>query len=158
MGGGGSEIFYLRIKELFFFPCPCLTPIVSDIQYDLNEEKCKKWRKTCGESALWRRASPAMPHHLAWVRYCVLINAFLLRWPLFRVDVSIEGGGGIGFYNNRGEEPNFSIFPESRGPKGSDWCSFQVDAPPQAILEPRRVRVTLIPGSTLQLCARKIWI
>ena len=63
------------------------------------------------------------------------------------------GGGGIGFYNNRGEEPNFSIFPESLGPKGSDWCSFQVDAPPQAILEPRRVRVTLIPGSTLQRTA-----
>ena len=62
------------------------------------------------------------------------------------------GGGGIGFYNNQGEEPNFSIFPESLGPKGSDWCSFQVDGPPQAILEPRRVRVTLIPGSTLQLC------
>ena len=60
-----------------------------------------------------------------------------------------RGGGGIGFYNNRGEEPNFSIFPESLGPKGSDWCSFQVDGPPQAILEPRRVRVTLIPGSTL---------
>ena len=60
------------------------------------------------------------------------------------------GGGGIGFYNNRGEEPNFSIFPESLGPKGSDWCSFQVDGPPQAILEPRRVRVTLIPGSTLR--------
>ena len=58
--GGGSKIFYLRIKELFFFPCPCLTPIVSDIQYDLNEEKCKKWRKTCGESALSRRASPTM--------------------------------------------------------------------------------------------------
>ena len=58
-------------------------------------------------------------------------------------------GGGIGFYNNRGEEPNFSIFPESLGPKGSDWCSFQIDGPPQAILEPRRVRVTLIPGSTL---------
>ena len=57
--------------------------------------------------------------------------------------------GGIGFYNNRGEEPNFSIFPESLGPKGSDWCSFQVDGPPQAIFEPRRVRVTLIPGSTL---------
>ena len=63
------------------------------------------------------------------------------------------GGGGIGFYNNRGEEPNFSIFPESLGPKGSDWCSFQVDGPPQAILEPRRVRVTLIPGSTLALFA-----
>ena len=78
-GGGGSENFYLRIKELFFFPCPCLTPIVSDIQYDLNEEQCKKWRKTCGESAFSRRASPAMPHHLAWVRYCVLINAILLR-------------------------------------------------------------------------------
>ena len=60
-----------------------------------------------------------------------------------------DRGGGIGFYNNRGEEPNFSIFPESLGPKGSDWCSFQVDAPPQAILEPRKVRVTLIPGSTL---------
>ena len=59
-GGGGVEIFYLRIKELFFFPCPGLTPIVSDIQYDLNEEKCKKWRKTCGESALSRRASPAI--------------------------------------------------------------------------------------------------
>ena len=67
-----------------------------------------------------------------------------------------RGGGGIGFYNNRGEEPNFSIFPESLGPKGSDWCSFQVDGPPQAILEPCRVRVTLIPGSTLvgQLCHR----
>ena len=76
-GGGGSEILYLRIKELFFFPCPCLTPIVSDIQYDLK--KCKKLQKTCGESALSHRASPAMPHHLAWVRYCVLINAILLR-------------------------------------------------------------------------------
>ena len=59
------------------------------------------------------------------------------------------GGGGIGFYNNRGEEPNFNIFPESLGPKRSDWCSFQVEGPPQAILEPRRVRVTLIPGSAL---------
>ena len=37
------------------------------------------------------------------------------------------GGGGIEFYNNRGEDPNFSIFPESLGPKESDWCSFQVD-------------------------------
>ena len=46
---------------MFFFPCPCLTPIVSDIQRDLNEEKCKKWRKTCGESTLSRRASPAVP-------------------------------------------------------------------------------------------------
>ena len=63
-----------------------------------------------------------------------------------------RGGGGIGFYNNRGEESNFSIFPESLGPKESDWRSFQVDAPPQAILEPRRVRVTLIPGSTLVTC------
>ena len=48
---------------------------------------------------------------------------------LIPVDVSIEGGG-IGFYNNRGEEPNFSIFPESLGPKGSDWCRFQIDGPP----------------------------
>ena len=93
-GGGGSEIFYLRIKELFFFPCPCLTPIVSDISTISTRKKCKKWRKTCGKSALSRRASPAMPHHLAWVRYSVLINAILLRWPLSRVDVSIEGGGG----------------------------------------------------------------
>ena len=44
-GGGGSEIFYLRIKELFFFSCPCLTPIVSDIQYDLNEENVQKMAK-----------------------------------------------------------------------------------------------------------------
>ena len=59
------------------------------------------------------------------------------------------GGGGIGIYNNREEEPNFSIFPESLGPKGSDWCGFQVNAPPQAILRPRRVRWTFISGSTL---------
>ena len=43
--GGGSEILYLQFKELFFFPCPCLTPIVSDIQYDLNEEKVQKVAK-----------------------------------------------------------------------------------------------------------------
>ena len=61
-----------------------------------------------------------------------------------------RGGGGVGFCNNRGEEPKFSIFPESLGPKGSDWCSFQVDGPPQSILEPRRVRVTHM-GSTLDL-------
>ena len=48
--GGGSEIFYLRIKELFFFPCPCLTPIVSDIQYDLNEEKVQN--KGCEKHAV----------------------------------------------------------------------------------------------------------
>ena len=49
----------------------------------------------------------------------------------------------------------FTIFPESLGPKGSDWC-FQVDAPPppppQVILKPRRVRWTLILGSTLVRC------
>ena len=63
---------------------------------------------------LWRRASPATPHHLACVRYCVLTNAILLRWPLFWVDVFDQGGGGggggIAFYNNREEEQNFSIF------------------------------------------------
>ena len=39
------------------------------------------------------------------------------------------GGGGIGFYNNREEEPSFGLFPESLGPKGRDWCGFQVDVP-----------------------------
>ena len=66
---------------------------------------------------------------------------------------SIEGGGGGDrIYSNGEEEPNFSSFPESLGRKGSDRCGFQVDAPSQGILEPRRVRWTLIPGSTL-VCA-----
>ena len=113
MGGGGSEIFYLRIKELFFFPCPCLTPIVSDIQYDLNEEKCKKWRKTCGESALSRRASPAMPHHLAWVRYCVLINAILLRTVTLipgRDRCFDRGGGGVSDFTTIEGRSQTSVF------------------------------------------------
>ena len=69
---------------------------------------------------------------------------------------SIEWGGGIGFYKNQEEERNFSIFPESLGPKGSVWCGFQVDAPSQAILEPRRFRWTLIPGSTLEKIVSRI--
>ena len=133
MGGGGvSEIFYLRIKELFFFPCPCLTPIVSDIQTISTSKKCKKWRKTCGESDLPRRASPAMAHHLAWVLLCTHKRDFatVTLIPGRCFDRGGRGGGGIGFYNNLGEEPSFSIFPESLGPKGSDWCSFQVDGSP----------------------------
>ena len=137
---------------MFFFPCPFLTPIVSDIQYDLNEERCKKWRKTCGESVLSRRASPAIcPPLSVGTVLCTHKRDFATVTLIPGRCFDRGGGGGIGFYNNRGEEPNFSIFPESLGPKGSDWCSFQVDGPPQAILEPRRVRVTLIPGSTLHV-------
>ena len=87
------------------------------------------------------------------VRYCVLINAIFatvtfIPGPCFN---RVWGGGGIGFYNNRGEEPNYSIFRSPVDQKESDWCSFKVDGPPQTILEPRRVRVTLILGSTLVL-------
>ena len=115
---------------MFFFPCPFLTPIVSDIQYDLNEEKCKKWRKTCGECSLASciagyapplRVSTVLSTHKRDFATVTLIPGGMFP---------SRGGGGIGFYNNRGEEPNFSIFPESLGPKGSDWCSFQVDGPP----------------------------
>ena len=49
-GGGGSEIFFLRIKELFFLSCPSLIPIVSDIQYDLNEKKGPK----SGKNTRWK--------------------------------------------------------------------------------------------------------
>ena len=149
---GGVWNFLFANQRFVFLPLPLSNSHCFRHPVRSERGKVQKVAKTCGESALSRRASPAMPHHLAWVRYCVLINAILLRWPLFRVDVSIEGGGGIGFYNNWGEEPNFSIFPESLGPKGSDLCSFQADGPPlTATLEPRRVRVTLIPGSTLVL-------
>ena len=51
------------------------------------------------------------------------------------------GGGGIGFYNNREEEPNFSIFPESLGPKGRDWCGSKGkdDSGPLATLLLRKI-------------------
>ena len=66
------------------------------------------------------------------------------------------GGGGIGFYNNREEEPNFCIFPESLDQKEAIGVVFRSMDHPQAILEPRRVRVTLIPGSTLYHGAKKV--
>ena len=146
--GRGSEIFYLRIFYLPLSNSHCFRHPLRSQRGKVQKVVKNTWWKCSLASCIADHAPP----DLAWVRHCVLINAILLRWPLFRVDVSIEGG--IGFYNNRGEEPNFSIFPESLGPKGSDWCSFQVDGPPRAILEPRRLRVTLIPGSTLLLPLR----
>ena len=92
-----------------------------------QREKVQKVAKTPGQSVLWRRASPAMPHHSVCVRYCVLTNATdlttvtLIPGRCFRS----RGGGGIGFYNNREEEPNFSVFPESLGPKGAIGVVFR---------------------------------
>ena len=67
-----------------------------------------------------------------------------------------RGGGSIGFYTNRGEEPNFSIFRSPLDQKEAIGVVFRSMDPPQAILEPRRVRVTLIPGSTLMRFSNKM--
>ena len=43
-GGGGLKFLNLPTKELFL-SFSSLTLIVSDIQYDFNKKKSKKWRK-----------------------------------------------------------------------------------------------------------------
>ena len=71
--------------------------------------------------------------------------------PYSRVDVSIEGrGGGVSdFTTIEGRSQNFSIFRSSLDQKEAIGAVFRSMHPPRAILEPRRVRWTLIPGSTL---------
>ena len=148
-------IFYLRIKELFFFPRPYLTPIVSDIQYDLNEEKVKKVAKNmrwkCSLASCI--ADDAPPLSVGTV-LCTHKRDFATVTLIPGRCFDRGGGGGYRIFQQSRGGAKLSIFPESLGPKGSDWCSFQVDEPPQAILEPRRVRWTLILGSTL----RQVWI
>ena len=102
--GGGSEIFYMRIKELFFFPCPCLTPIVSDIQYDLNEEKVQKVAKNM-------RSKCSLTLCIAGFTPSLSSGTVLCTHKRDFATVTLNPGrcfdrGGIGFYNNGGEEPN----------------------------------------------------
>ena len=121
-------------KELFF-TFPSLTSIVSDMQCGFNKKKKtkKNTRSKCSLAACLAGYAP--PLDMCTV-LCTHKRDFatvtLIPGRCFR---SRGGGGSIEFYNNREEEPDISIFPESLGSNGSDSCSFQVDAPPQAMLE-----------------------
>ena len=133
---------------MFFFPCPCLTPIVSVIQYDLNEEKCKSGEKHEVKCSLASCIAGYAPPLNVGTVLCTHKRDFATVTLI--QGRSFDRGGGYRILQQSRGGAKLQYFSGVPWTKESDWCSFQVDAPPQAILEPRRVRVTLIPGSTLQ--------
>ena len=107
--------------------------------------------KTRDQSILSCHASPAMPHHSACVRYCVLTNAVCYGDTCSGSMCSKNGGGG-GYrvlQQSRGDKLQCS--PESLEPiKNTIGVVFRSMHPPQAVLEPCQVTLALIPGSTLR--------
>ena len=112
LGGGGVWNFLFANQRIVFLPLPlsnshCFRhPVRSQRGKVQKVAKNMRWKCSLA-SCIAGYACPcvgAWPHHLPWVRYRVLINAILLRWPLFRVDVSMEGGGG-----------GYRILQQSRG-------------------------------------------
>ena len=127
-GGGGSEFFNLPTKNCFSFlsfsNIHCFRHPVR-FQPGKSQKNGKNTGSTCSLASCLADYVPQLSGYTVLCtqkRYLATVT--LIPGRCFR-----SRGRDIGFYNNRGE-PDFSIFPGSLGPKGREWCGFQVDAPP----------------------------
>ena len=124
-GGGGLEFSICQPKN-FFLSFPSLTPIVSDIQYDFSEEKSPKSGKNTGSkcslmSCLAGYAPPLSVCVVLCTHKRYLATVTLIPGLCFR---SRWGGGGASDFTTIERSSQTSIFQESLGPKGSNWCGF----------------------------------
>ena len=96
MGGGGGLKFSIQVADqrIVFLSFPSLTPIVSDIEYDLNQEKSpksgKNTRSRCSPaSCLAAYAPPLSVRTVLCTRKSILATVTLIPGRCFD-----RGGGG----------------------------------------------------------------